>query len=219
VAPDPVEVIVAFWWSAVSWFVAYLYDWLMASTERACLAAWRRSLLEQASGRVIEIGAGTGANVDFYTDRVTKLVLSEPDRGMRTQIAAKLKREGEVVDAPAAALPFADGSFDMAVSTLVLCTVPDPAAALAELHRVLRPGGSLLFLEHVAAEEGTSRRAWQHRLEPLWKRVAGGCCLTRTTWTNLEAAGFEVTACTAESMRRALPILRPTIRGVAERIG
>ena len=200
----------------MSWF-APIYDRIMRGTERAGLAVWRSALLEHAEGHVLEIGAGTGANLHAYTEKVTRLVLCEPDAGMRSQLQTKLQRPGEVIDAPAEALPFEDGSFDVAVTTLVLCTVADPVACVAELHRVLKPGGRLLFLEHVAAESGTSRRVWQHRLEPLWKRVAGGCCVTRETRSILEAGGFEVTSCTAESMRNALPIVRPTIRGVAER--
>jgi len=201
----------------MSWFVAPFYDWMMAGTEEACLRSWRSALLADAEGEVIEIGAGTGANVACYGDAVTRLVFAEPDARMRKQIAGKLKRPGEVIDAPAEALPFEDATFDTAVTTLVLCTVADLSASIAELHRVLKPGGKLLFLEHVAAEEGTSRRAWQHRMEPMWKVVAGGCCVTRETRAAIEAAGFDMVSCKAESMRKSLPIVRPTIRGVAVR--
>ncbi len=201
----------------MSWLGAPFYDWFMADSERECLSEWRATLLQQAEGEVIEIGAGTGANLGFYSEEVTRLVLAEPDSGMRSQLVAKLDRPGEVIDAPAEALPYPDCSFDVAVATLVLCTVSDHAGAVAELHRVLRPGGKLLFLEHVAAANGTSRRTWQGRIEPVWKRLAGGCCLTRETEAAIRTAGFEVVDCKAESMRKAMPIVRPTIRGVARK--
>jgi len=200
------------------WFVALVYDWIMAPTERACLASWRREVLGEATGAVLEIGSGTGVNLQHYPTGLTRLVLTEPDGGMRRQIEAKSELPVEILDAGAEDLPFPKATFDTVVSTLVLCTVPDPPAVLRELHRILKPGGKLLFLEHVAAPEGSARRRWQRRLEPLWKRVAGGCCLTRETAATLVSCGFELDRCKAESMRRSLPILRPTIRGVARRV-
>jgi ubiquinone/menaquinone biosynthesis C-methylase UbiE len=115
------------------------------------------------------------------------------------------------------ALPFDDGAFDAVVSTLVLCSVPDVERALAEVRRVLRPGGKLLFLEHVAADDRPDRLAWQRRLEPLWMRISGNCHLTRRTGEAIRAAGFRVQRETRESMRKALPIVRPSVRGLAVR--
>jgi ubiquinone/menaquinone biosynthesis C-methylase UbiE len=200
---------------------ATIYDPFMRSAERACLAQWRAALLEEASGDVLEVGAGTGANVPFYPPAVTQLRLTEPDRDMLARLRRRMGlgpvRRVDAQPAAADALPFDDASFDAVVSTLVLCSVPDLAAALAEIYRVLRPGGRLLFLEHVAADERPARLAWQRRLEPLWMHVSGNCHLTRRTGESIRAAGFVVERETRESMRKALPIMRPTIRGVARR--
>ena len=179
---------------------AAIYDPFMRRTEQACLVAWRRELLSGLSGRVLEVGAGTGANLPHYPPAVTSLVLAEPDEHMLAR-------------------PLPDATVDAVVSTLVLCSVPDPARALQELSRVLRPGGSLVFLEHVAAAGGSSRLEWQRRIEPVWKRIAGNCHLTRPTEDSLREAGFVVEQVTRESMRKAMPWFRPTVRGVAHTPG
>ncbi len=137
---------------------AAVYDRGLKATEDAGLRETRREVLAGASGRTIDLGAGTGVNLELFPDAVTELVLAEPDPHMLKRLRAKLSQargEGavEVVQAPAEQLPFADDSFDTAVFTLVLCTVPNPAAALTEAARVLRPGGKLLFVEHVRSEE------------------------------------------------------------------
>ncbi|HEY7151073.1 MAG TPA: class I SAM-dependent methyltransferase, partial [Solirubrobacterales bacterium] len=126
------------------------YDRFTKTTEDAGLRAKRRALLAGARGRTLEIGAGTGSNLELYPEAVTELVLTEPDGHMRGQLESKLAesaRNAEVVDADGERLPFGDQSFDTAVATLVLCTIPDPQAALGEVARVLKPGGRLLFLE------------------------------------------------------------------------
>jgi ubiquinone/menaquinone biosynthesis C-methylase UbiE len=140
---------------------------------------------------------------------------------MRARLAARVAAAGraaEIVDAPAERLPFADATFDVVVSTLVLCSVPDPARALGEVHRVLRPGGCLVFLEHVAAEGNRGRRFWQRLLEPLWLQVSGNCHVTRRTAASIAAAGFALEAVKRESVRKALPIVRPSVRGRARKI-
>ena len=149
---------------------AALYDPFFWLTERAGLAARRRTLVRRATGRVLEIGAGTGLNVRHYAEDV-ELVLSEPEGAMADRLHARvagLGRTATVVLAPAEALPFADGEFDTVVSTLVLCTVPDQALALREIHRVLKPGGKLLFMEHVRSDSLRWAR-WQDRLNRPWR--------------------------------------------------
>ncbi len=199
-----------------------IYDPFMRRSEVACLTAWRRELLADASGDVLEIGAGTGANLPLYPASVRRLVLSEPDPHMRRRLTARAEREAStrasIAAASAETLPFPEASFDFVVSTLVLCSVPDPARTLGEIFRVLRPGGALLYLEHVAADE-PSRFAWQRRLEPAWRRVAGDCHLTRRTGETIRGAGLVVEREARESVRKALPVVRPSIRGVARRPG
>lgn len=203
----------------MSWLMAAIYDRFMRTTE-AHLAPWRAQLLARVSGRVLELGAGTGVNLPHYPSTLERLVLAEPERHMRARLAARVARErpgAELVEAPAEGLPFEDGAFDVVVSTLVLCSVRDVARALAEARRVLRPGGALVFLEHVAADERPERLRWQRRLEPIWKRLAGNCHLTRRTADAIAAAGFAIEACTRESPRGTLPFTRPSVRGVARR--
>jgi ubiquinone/menaquinone biosynthesis C-methylase UbiE len=205
----------------VSLLFAAIYDPFMRSAERACLSEWRAELLGHARGEVLEIGAGTGANVPFYTPAVTRLLLTEPDRDMlarlRTRVELARAQRVEAMTAPADALPFGDATFDTVVSTLVLCSVPDVPKALAEARRVLRPDGRLLFMEHVAADDRSARLAWQRRLEPLWTRISGNCHLTRRTGDAIREAGFVVEWERRESVRKALPIVRPSVRGVARR--
>ena len=161
-------------------FFAAMYDRLMAGTEDAGLRERRHELLATASGRVVEIGAGTGANLDHYTDAVSEIVLTEPEEPMAKRLEEEAAspagggRSVTVVRAPAESLPFPDDSFDTAVCTLVLCTVRDPERAIAEIERVLKPGGRLLFLEHVRSDD-PSLAKWQDRLTPLWRRCGHGC--------------------------------------------
>lgn len=203
----------------MSWIFAPLYDRIMAGTEEACLRAWRTDLLQQARGNVLEIGAGTGANIDLYPATVQSVTFCEPDPGMRHQLEAKLAATSRafdtpIVDAPGESLPFGDATFDTLVSTLVLCTVGDVDATLRELRRVARHDATLIFLEHVAAEDGSVRRFAQRAAEPLWKRVAGNCHLTRDTAHQI-GEHFEIEQLTAASMRKAFALVRPTVRGLA----
>jgi ubiquinone/menaquinone biosynthesis C-methylase UbiE len=202
----------------MSRWLAALYDRLMKPTEDACLAAWRAELLAPLAGAVLEVGAGTGANLPHYPAAVTRLVLAEPDGAMRRRLSARAHaRRAEVVDAPVEQLPFADGAFDAVVCTLVLCSVRDAAAALAEIRRVLAPGGRLIFVEHVAADGNPSRLRWQRWVEPVWKRLMGNCHLTRRTEAAIGAAGFLLESVRHESLRKAIPVARPSIRGSARR--
>jgi ubiquinone/menaquinone biosynthesis C-methylase UbiE len=200
------------------WLMATLYDRFMADTERACLSGFRAELLGTLSGDVLEVGAGTGVNLSHYPGTVSRLVLTEPDPHMRARLDRRIGTRGATVRGDAAGhLDLPDESFDVVVSTLVLCTVEDPSRALAEMHRVLRPGGQLVFLEHVAAAAGSSRLRWQRRVEPVWKHLAGNCHVTRDTERSIVTAGFDIEDVRRESLRKAPPWIRPSIRGVARK--
>jgi len=193
------------------------YDRVMAGTEAAGLGMRRSELLRQATGDVVEVGAGTGVNLAHYPDGLRRLVLVEPEEPMARRLRPRAAATGlpvEVVQAPAEALPLPDASFDVAVSTLVLCTVADPARALAELRRVLRPGGTLLFLEHVRSED-PGRARWQDRIDPLWRRWGHGCRCNRPTAAHLAAAGFEISELERGTVPKAPPFVRPLIVGRA----
>jgi ubiquinone/menaquinone biosynthesis C-methylase UbiE len=201
-------------------FFAAIYDRMLAGTEKAGLSDMRAELVEQASGRTLELGAGTGLNLAHYTDAVTELVLTEPDPHMARRLRARLEADPppagsvDVVEAPAEDLPFEDASFDTVVSTLVLCTVESPERATAELKRVLRPGGRLLYVEHVRSDEERLER-WQDRLERPWGWFAAGCHPNRPTAATLTAAGFDVEP-EHGTLPKAPPIVRPMIRGTAQ---
>ena len=200
----------------MSWWFAPFYDAFMRRSEEACVRDWRRELLADVRGEVLDLGAGTGANLPFFSPEA-HVVAAEPDSAMARRLRAHARATGvvvDVVDAVAEALPFADASFDVVVSTLVLCTVDDVDRALAEVKRVLRPDGRFIFLEHVAADDPTRQR-WQKLLEPVWKPLAGGCHVTRHTDRAIERAGFTIESIDRASMRKAVPIVRPSIRGVA----
>lgn len=205
---------------------AAFYDRFTARVEAAGLSGWRRDLVAGLQGEVLEIGAGTGHNLPWYPATVTRLVLTEPDRFMRAKLEAKVeagadRTDGtavvEVLDRSSDDLGVPDASLDAVVGTLVLCTVPDPAATLAEIRRVLRPGGRFVYLEHIAATDTPRTRRWQELAEPVWKRVAGNCHLTGTTERAVVAAGFEVETEWRQPMPAAPAILRPTVRGIARR--
>jgi len=167
--------------------------------DRTCgarsLEPLRRRVCAGLAGDVVEIGFGSGHNVPFYPAAVTRVAAVEPSdlswrlaRGRVSAARVPVQRAG--LDGQR--LPFADGSYDAALSTWTLCTIPDAATALSEVRRVLRPGGTLHFLEHGLAPDENVRR-WQRRLEPLQRRLAGGCHLTRQIAGLLAAAGFTVT--------------------------
>jgi ubiquinone/menaquinone biosynthesis C-methylase UbiE len=194
-----------------------IYDWLMSSTEEEGLREMRRETLAKAGGRTIDIGAGTGANLGLYPSAVTELVLAEPDPHMLRKLGPKAEEAGveaKIVEAGAEDLPFEDSSFDTAVFTLVLCTVPDAGRALAEAARVLRPGGRLLFVEHVRSQDSGVAR-WQDRLERPWRFIGDGCHCNRDTLASIEAASFSLDEVERSELPKSPPIVRPLVRGSA----
>ncbi|MEU7842054.1 methyltransferase domain-containing protein [Micromonospora sp. NPDC049114] len=175
---------------------ARVYERLSIAMDRAGTAAFRRDLVAGLTGRVLEVGAGNGRMFTHYPPTVTEVVAVEPERRLRAaavRAAPAAPVPITVVDGVAEALPAADGEFDAVVVALVLCTVPDQAAALAEIHRVLRPAGQLRFFEHVAAEEsGRLRRVQRFSDATLWPKLFAGCHTGRDTTAAIEAAGFTI---------------------------
>jgi SAM-dependent methyltransferase len=217
---------------------ASFYDRALKASEENGLGDMRRALLAEARGRVVEIGAGTGVNLDLYGE-IEDLTLVEPDPHMGAKLRERLAERAEAdagpagtssVDdafavtsarpparlcaAPAETIPFPDDTFDTAVATLVLCTVPDPVAAIDELARVLKPGGHLLFIEHVRSDDPGSAR-WQDRLEKPWRFVADGCYCNRDTEATLRASSFRVERVDHGVLPSSTPIVRPLISGTA----
>jgi ubiquinone/menaquinone biosynthesis C-methylase UbiE len=196
---------------------ARFYDRAIAASEAAGLADRRRRLLAGARGRVLELGAGTGLNLAYYPPGIEQLVLTEPEVPMLARLRERVAghdRRATVVGAPAERLPAADASLDTVVTTLTLCTVGDLPAALREVHRVLAPGGRLLFLEHVRADDERLARR-QDLLAPLWLRVGHGCHCNRATLAAIEAAGLAVQDIEHGRMPRAPRFLEPLIAGAA----
>ena len=155
----------------------------------------REKVVPHATGKVLELGIGGGLNLAFYNPaKVTGVFGVDPSEGLRERAARAPRPYGlkvEVRDGTAEALPFEDASFDSVVCTFTLCSVQAPAEALAEARRVLKPSGQFFFCEHGAAPDpGVAR--WQERIEPVWKRIAGGCHLTRPVASSIEAAGFTI---------------------------
>jgi ubiquinone/menaquinone biosynthesis C-methylase UbiE len=206
-------------------FFAALYDRLMAGSEDAGLADMRAELLAGARGRTLELGAGTGHNLPHYGNGVTELVLTEPDPFMARRLREHVADEElavaqiEVLEAGAEELPIEDSSVDTVVSTLVLCTVEDPERAVAEIERVLRPGGQLLYVEHVISPDSPRLARWQHRVERPWGWIAGGCHPNRDTAGLLERSGLDAGALERDEFPKAPPPARPLIRGVATHPG
>jgi SAM-dependent methyltransferase len=195
---------------------AALYDPFLWLGERIGMAARRRELLASARGAVLEIGAGTGLNLCHYPVGIEELVLVEPAEPMAGRIDLARAPDGvrtRVVRAPAEHLPFAEGTFDTVVSTLVLCTVSDPARAVSEVARVLRAGGRLLFCEHVAAESGWRRALQRHSARP-WAAFADGCRCDRTTLQTIESK-MRVESVERGSWRGMPAIVKPLVWGSA----
>jgi ubiquinone/menaquinone biosynthesis C-methylase UbiE len=197
-------------------FFAAMYDGQMRRAEKAGLTEMRQALVAQAAGTVLEIGAGTGANLSRYPSDVTSLTVTEPDVFMLKRLERRAKDdapEAIVLRAPAEDLPFEDGSFDTVVSTLVLCGVDDQPRAVREIGRVLRPGGTFLFLEHVRAADPKAAKK-QDRMN--WLNRAVVCCdCNRPTLETIEEAGFGIKALEYTELPKAPPFVRPAIVGSA----
>ena len=197
--------------------IAGIYDPFLWLGERAGMRIHRVELLAQARGRVLEIGAGTGLNLAHYPEAVDELVLTEPEEPMAQRLEARLQAAhagGKVLRAAAEAIPVADQSVDTVVSTMVLCTVDDPRRAADEIRRVLRPGGALLFIEHVRSEGGLLGRLQDVFKEP-WRRFARNCHCNRRTLELLNEHGFHVEQLQTAAWRRMPFIVRPLVVGRA----
>jgi ubiquinone/menaquinone biosynthesis C-methylase UbiE len=197
-------------------FFALTYDRQMAKTERAGLRAFREQLLAGAHGDVLEIGGGTGANLSCYGPDVRSLTITEPQPAMLRRLERKAgqhRPSPRILRAPAEDLPFEDHAFDTAVSTLVLCGVDDQPRALRELRRVLRPGGQLLFIEHLRSADPAVARL-QDRMNWL-NRLVVCCDCNRPTLDSLQQAGFTVTQVDHTALPKAPKFVRPAIVGLA----
>jgi ubiquinone/menaquinone biosynthesis C-methylase UbiE len=198
---------------------ARFLEWKAARDEERGQAELRDELLRGLSGRVLEVGAGTGINFPHYPASVHELVAVEPESYLRSraeEAAGRLPLDIRTLDGLAGELPFDDGSFDAAVVTFVLCSVPDQDRALRDLRRVLRPGGALRFYEHVRGSE-PARVRWQDAVDRVWPRLMGGCHPNRDTLAAIERSGFRVVRCRGFHFPRgalAYPVA-PRILGVA----
>lgn len=210
-------------WGLNERLFSWYYPRLVARSENAGQREKRRRLIAEAQGRTLEIGAGSGLNVAHYGSQVSELVLTEPSPHMLRPLRSLVEREPPAVTswrlepADAERLPYEDESFDTVVVAFVLCTVPHPPRAVAELHRVLRPGGRMLFLEHVRAAEGTLLGRLQDLLELPHRYLAAGCHPNRRTERLLCDSQFELDWVEHGEQPRSLPTVRPRIAGVARR--
>lgn len=202
---------------------ARYYPILIGLSERAGEAERRAALLSAATGRTLEIGAGGGHNLAHYPAAVTELVVTEPSphmiRHLTDELAKRPAAAGsyELVRTGAERLPFDDASFDTVVATFVHCTIPDPRGALAEIARVLKPGGAYLFIEHVRSPDNVWLARFQDLVELPHRYLAAGCHPNRRTEKLLAESPLTVEQLVHEPMPRALPTVRPTIRGLARR--
>jgi ubiquinone/menaquinone biosynthesis C-methylase UbiE len=202
------------------WFAA-IYDRLQASAERSFMKPIREEIVGGARGRVLEVGAGTGASFPYYNDHADEVIATEPDPYMLERARRRAEDVGRSIElrqASVEALPFEDGSFDTVVSTLVMCSVSDPLRALSEVRRVLKPEGELRIYEHVRYDHAFGA-FWQDLITPVWRWFAAGCHPNRDTARLVREAGFEFDQ--LELIKPVPPIppmvfSRPHIKGVAK---
>lgn len=206
-------------------FFAWYYPRVVGMAERAGQAETRRELLSDARGRTLEVGAGSGFSLPHYTSQVTELIVSDPSPHMREHLRERLAEGAppvgswEIADAAAEELPFEDESFDTVTGGFILCSIPDPKAALREFARVLKPGGRYIFLEHVHAGEGTTLGRIQDLIELPHRYFAAGCHPNRRTWETIERSPLELEWLERGEQPKAPPSVRPTIRGSAVKPG
>jgi len=197
---------------------AAAYDSAFALAERRGLAATRKEVVGQAAGRVLELGAGTGLNVNHYPDEgITELILAEPNPHMVSRLRKRVEHLSDrivVLEATAEDIPLGDSSVDSVVSTLVLCTVVDPGRTLDEITRVLRPGGQFLFAEHVRSDSPVAAQ-WQDRLDGAWGWYACGCHCNRDTVSMINGTSLDVVSLRKERLRWISPLVRPLAVGFA----
>lgn len=194
---------------------ARLYDSVAGRLDRAGFAARRQRLVSELDGDVLEVGAGTGLNIAHYR-RAGRVTALEPDPRYARRLRARAddsRVRVEVVEASGEAIPLPDGTVDHVVTSIALCSVTDLAATLAETWRVLRPGGTLEFLEHVRADGRVA--SWQDRLTPLHRLLAGGCHLNRDPASAIRSAGFRITRLEHLTIPGGHPLIRPAIQGSA----
>lgn len=187
------------------WVLPRLIDLAMRNKE---VTRYRRKTIPSAAGVVLEIGAGSGLNLPFYGPQVTRLHALDPSKALQGMARRKLGQAPFPVDlllGSAEEIPLAGCSVDTVVTTWTLCSIPDATKALREARRVLKPGGSLLFVEHGhAPDPGVAR--WQRRIEPVWKPLAGGCHLTRRIDRLIGEAGFEIVELENEYLKGPRPL-------------
>jgi ubiquinone/menaquinone biosynthesis C-methylase UbiE len=179
----------------------------------------RRTVVPEAAGVVLEVGFGSGVNLPFYdAEKVSRVIGVEPSGGMRVKANRAMTRQAipvDLLDATGEALPLEDHSVDTVLLTFTLCTIPDYDTALAEMRRVLKPQGRLVFLEHGRAPDAGVCK-WQRRIEPVWKRIGGGCHLTRPMDKLIAAAGFRISRLDKGYVPRTPKFAGYVYRGVAE---
>jgi ubiquinone/menaquinone biosynthesis C-methylase UbiE len=200
---------------------ARVFERVAAKEQEKGQAEHRAELVAGLNGRVIEVGAGHGLNFSHYPSTVSEVLAVEPEDYLRqraAEAAAKAEVKITVVDGLADALPAEDASFDAGVASLVLCSIGNPGAALAELYRVIRPGGELRFYEHVISEKPGFAR-FQRAVTPVWKHLAGGCHADRDTKASIKKAGFEIEQVRSFPFRASVLVLpaTPHVLGVARR--
>lgn len=205
----------------MSFYESKIFPWVLKVADRA-FRRDRAEVLGQAHGRVLEIGVGTGTSLPYYADTAEEIVGIEPS-GHLLQHSHNVARSipglhDKVIlqEGDAHALAFESNSFDSVVAFLVFCTIPDANRAAAEVFRVLKPGGSLLFFEHVRAPS-KKLSAWQDRVNPLWKKVGCGCHLNRSTKEVFQKAGFEFERIEEFYHPKIIKLVSPVIKGVAKK--
>jgi ubiquinone/menaquinone biosynthesis C-methylase UbiE len=191
--------------------VPHLVNLAMRNRE---LAPYRKRIISLAQGRVLEIGVGSGLNLPLYTNRATGILGLEPHPKLLDMALQKVEHiPTKLIKGSADSIPLEDHSIDTVVTSWTLCTVPNVAAALAEMRRILKPAGQLLLVEHGLAPDEKVRR-WQHRLTPVWKRIAGGCHLDRPVAELVRNSGFRIDRLETGYMRGPKPMTF-TYEGIA----